>query len=82
MLASIIHNFNVKCIYYNRYDNQTRNKIPPPIPNRGLKANDIITLKGIKLKVLSPIKDYQNSNNNSLVILASLLVRNIFLQEI
>ncbi len=72
MLASIIHNFNVKCIYYNRYDNQTRNKIPPPIPNRGLKANDIITLKGIKLKVLSPIKDYQNSNNNSLVILASL----------
>ena len=37
-----------------------------------LKANDKITLRDIELKVLSPTKDYQNSNNNSLVILANL----------
>ena len=72
MLSSIIDHFNVKSVYYNRYDTQTKNKIPASISNAGLKANDKITLRDIELKVLSPTKDYQNSNNNSLVILANL----------
>lgn len=82
MLSSIIDHFNVKSVYYNRYDTQTKNKIPASISNAGLKANDKITLRDIELKVLSPTKDYQNSNNNSLVILANLFGKNIFLQGI
>ncbi len=70
MLESILNTFTVKNIYYNPYDEVTKKVIPPNIFHQSLKANDYFEIANLQFQVLSPSKDYSNSNDNSLVLLA------------
>ncbi len=72
MLEEIIDNFKVKNIYYGKYDKVTCTKIPPHINSFALAINNTISIAKIDFKVLSPAKDYQNPNDNSLVLYANI----------
>ena len=63
--------FKIKKIYYNQYDQVTKLKINNNIKHIPLKCNDCISLYDISLKVISPKKDYKNTNDNSLVIIGN-----------
>lgn len=71
MLDEIISEFKIKKIYYNQYDQVTKLKINDNIKHMPLKCNDCISLYDISLKVISPKKDYKNTNDNSLVIIGN-----------
>ncbi len=69
MLDELIEEFNIKHIYYNQYDLKTKNIANHyKINNSPLKYNEVIKKNNILLKVISPKKDYQDTNKNSLVL--------------
>lgn len=73
MLDEICEEFKVLNIMYNPYDTKT-----PLIANfyniqhQPLYLNDYINIKDISLNIISPKKDYQNPNDNSMVIYATI----------
>lgn len=69
MLEELIEEFKVKEIFYNPYDQKTKNiAISYQIPNSPLNYLDTILIYDITLKIISPNKNYHNTNENSLVI--------------
>lgn len=72
MLDEIVTEFRVEKVYYNKYDQVTKKKINNYIDHTYLNCNDIIRLYDIEFKVISPSKDFGNTNDNSLVLLANI----------
>lgn len=73
MLDEIIEEFKVKNIFYNLYDKKTKQIADfYHIRNSGLKYNSEIKIKDIYFKIISPKKDYNDTNNNSLVMYANI----------
>ena len=69
MLDEIIEEFNVKIVYINPYDEVTKSIVRNKnIKYFMLKEGDYIKEKDIYVKVISPSKNYNNSNDNSLVL--------------
>ena len=69
MLDEIIDEFNVKTVYINPYDDVTKSIVKNKnIKYFMLKEGDYIKEKDIYVKVISPSKNYKNSNDNSLVL--------------
>ena len=69
MLDEIIDEFNVKTVYINPYDDVTKSIVKKEnIKCFVLKEGDYIKEKDIYVKVISPSKNYKNSNDNSLVL--------------
>ncbi len=69
MLDELIEEFNIKHIYYNQYDLKTKNIANHyKINNSSLKYIEVIKKNNILLKVISPKKNYQDTNKNSLVL--------------
>lgn len=73
MLDEIIEEFEVKIIYTNPYDDLTMKiarryniKYQPLYKNNVIKKNDIY------FKVISPSKDFNNANDNSMVLFANI----------
>ncbi len=67
MLDEIIDEFRVKNIVINKYDEKTCKSLSKKINIIRLSKNDVLSYKDIYINVLSPSKDYLDSNNNSLV---------------
>lgn len=74
----VVENHSVKYIYTNPYDNSSYiNELKP----YGLKriSKDTITCGKIQIEVLGPLRNYKNSNDNSLVLKISLPDKTILL---
>lgn len=67
MLKEISNEFKIKKIIKSKYDNKTKNYIKKNIPIISASPKDKIKYKNISIEFISPIKDYNDTNNNSLV---------------
>lgn len=67
MLKEISNEFRIKKIIKSKYDNKTRNYIKKNIPIISVNPKDKIKYKNISIEFISPTKDYNDTNNNSLV---------------
>lgn len=76
MLEEIISDFKVKNVYYGQYDNLTKTKINPKINHQSLRYNDQIKINNLYFQVISPAKDYHNTNDNSLVLIGNIFGKN------
>lgn len=63
----VVKKFNVEELYYPVYESYERLK-HIPCKKIGINASTNIVLKDISFAVLSPLKDYQDANSNSLVL--------------
>lgn len=72
MLLELIQTFQVKQVYGSKYDTTTYQMVKDRVQYQVLSVGDRLTYQNNQFQILSPTKDYQNKNNNSLVILAHL----------
>ena len=72
MLVELIQAFQVKQVYGSTYDTTTYQLVKDKVRYQTLSAGDRLTYQNNQFQILSPTKDYQKKNNNSLVILAQL----------
>ncbi len=72
MLEELILNFKVKEVIFSGYDSKTYH-LTKQIKQKVIKSNQTITFnKNIQMSFLPPTKDYGSTNNNSLVIVATI----------
>ncbi|MCM1260021.1 MAG: DNA internalization-related competence protein ComEC/Rec2 [Staphylococcus sp.] len=76
MLLELIQTFRVKQVYGSKYDITTYQMVKDKVHYQALSVGDTLMYQDNCFQVLSPIKDYQKKNNNSLVILAQLFEQN------
>lgn len=72
MLDSLIREFNVKEVCSSIYDEDTSKKSRTIIQRKLSYGNKIKFNKNLEIEVLSPVNNYMNKNNNSLVLLANI----------
>ena len=71
-LAMLLDNFNVKCVVINKYDLVTKKMLSEKNYKNKLlmvNRNDTLEIGDIKIQILLPDKNTNDSNNNSLVML-------------
>lgn len=73
-LQNLIKNFKIKTIMISEYDQQTKSIIPKS-KLKILKKGQVVKIGKIIINCLAPLKNYQNTNENSLVII--LIIKNI-----
>jgi len=72
MLEELILNFKVKEVIFSGYDSKTYH-LTKQTKQKVIKSNQTITFnKNIQMSFLPPSKDYGSTNNNSLVIVATI----------
>lgn len=72
LLLELIQTFRVKQVYGSKYDRTSYQMVKDKVRYQILSAGDTLTYQKNQFQILSPVRDYQKKNNNSLVILAHL----------